>query len=166
MPAVVWSLPLLFLFHDFEEILFLKPWFAKNGGAVQKRFPRLAKKLLPHFSAVTTFRFSLGVAEEFLLLCAVTVVSYAANWYALWFGLCAAFTLHLLMHCVQALLMRGYIPAVATSLLCLPVCFWVLARSAPLLEPGAAVFYTVLSLALAGANLAAIHICMDRFGRA
>ena len=124
--VLVWFFPMLFMFHDFEEIIFMKPWMSKNGRYLPLRFPKLSKRFLPHFDRITTSSFALGVAEEFILVSIITIISYMTNWYNLWIGLFIAFVFHLVIHCFQALLLRKYVPAILTSLICLPFCAYIM----------------------------------------
>lgn len=81
--VMVWLFPILFMFHDFEEIIFMQSWINKNRNYLTHRFPVLSKKLFSHFDQITTSAFSLGVAEEFIIISIITVVSYVTNWYIL-----------------------------------------------------------------------------------
>lgn len=62
----IWLFPILFIFHDFEEIIFMRAWINKNRSFLRGRFPVLAPKMFAHFDPITTSAFALGVAEEFL----------------------------------------------------------------------------------------------------
>lgn len=42
---IVYSLPIMFMLHDFEEIIGLKTWFDKNGEWLDEKFPMLTKHL-------------------------------------------------------------------------------------------------------------------------
>ncbi len=46
---LLWSLPAMFLLHDAEEVLFLPPWLRRNRELLARRFPQLARRMLPHF---------------------------------------------------------------------------------------------------------------------
>jgi hypothetical protein len=77
----------------------------------------------------STEGFSLAVFEE-LVLCIifstfVLLIDIQPLWY-LWLGGFIACTLHFIIHIVQAILMRQYIPATITSIICLPISLWVL----------------------------------------
>jgi len=63
-----------------------------------------------------------GIAEIFVLLSVVTIISVLLNWYYLWFGMFLFFAIHLVVHCIPSIVIRGYVPGVVTSLLCLPFC--------------------------------------------
>ncbi len=114
--TILYLLPLVFMLHDFEEIVMMKTWVANNAAELQRRFPRLSNKLLGHFSALSTSAFALAVAEEFVLISAFSVAAVEQGWYAWWAGLLLAFFLHLLVHVGQFLVYRKFIPAVITSL--------------------------------------------------
>lgn len=163
--TIAWTLPILFIFHDFEEIIFIKPWIRRNKKHLSVRFPKLSKKLLSHFDTITTSAFALGVAEEFMIISAITAASLAANWYWLWIGMLFVFTLHLIMHCIQALILRKYVPAIITSIICLPICFLMIANIVKFIPLGTAILYTVLCMVIILINLVIIHKGMDTFSK-
>ena len=43
MQAIVWFFPILFMFHDFEEIILIQQWISKNRHYLSERFPTLSK---------------------------------------------------------------------------------------------------------------------------
>lgn len=49
---LLWSLPAMFLLHDAEEVLFLPPWLRRNRELLARRFPQLARRMLPHFDGI------------------------------------------------------------------------------------------------------------------
>ena len=163
MHVIIWLLPILFIFHDFEEIIFIKPWVNRNSRYLSERFPKLAKRFLPHLSSITTSAFALGVAEEFVIISMITVISYLTSWYGLWIGLFLVFSLHLVMHCMQTLIVRRYVPAVVTSVLCMPACFYIIKYSINFIPLGTTAFYTVLSMVVMLINLVFIHKWMEIF---
>lgn len=163
--VMVWLFPILFIFHDFEEIIFMQTWIKKNRSYLCERFPTLSKKLLPHFDNITTSSFALGVAEEFILISIITIVSYVTNWYILWVGLFVAFTSHLVIHCFQALIVRKYVPAIITSILCLPMCIYIIKHSVKLFQLDTVILYSVLAFIIMVVNLSIIHKCMDLFSK-
>lgn len=123
---LIWFFPLLFIFHDFEEIIFVKPWVEKNKEDLRKKYPKLTQKLMPHFEGISTSAFALGVLEEFVLATFITIHAYLFNWYYAWIGAFIGFTLHLVVHCVQALVIRRYVPVLITSIICLPICCYII----------------------------------------
>ncbi len=165
MKSLIWLFPILFIFHDLEEIIFLLPWVKKNQEYLGGRFPFLARKLLPHFNQISTKAFALGVAEEFLIICIVTVVAYLTVGYGLWAGLFIAFTVHLIIHCIQAMVVGRYIPAVVTSILCLPVCIFVVMEIFREVPTSELVLYSVVGFLAMVVNFWLIHQGMAAFSR-
>lgn len=158
----IWLFPILFIFHDLEEIIFVKPWIIKNKGILQKRFPKL-NKIITHIYSITTSSFALGVAEEFVIVCAVTITAYFTKNYLLWMGLFIAFALHLIMHCIQALVFKKYVPSVVTSVICLPFCFIIIFKSIKSFSVSLLVPVLALCFGAMIFNLFLIHKVMDIF---
>ena len=40
--TLMWSLPIVFMFHDFEKIIMFKPWINENRASLTKLFPKWA----------------------------------------------------------------------------------------------------------------------------
>ncbi len=165
--SLVWLVPVLFMLHDFEEIILLKTWLTRNHDSLLNRFPKVGERFMPHFEKISTAAFALGVAEEYVLICAVCVVSLLTNWYALWFGMLFAFLIHLLAHIVQAIAIKKYVPSLATSILFLPTgcSIALLAIRQEPVSYGSLLLYTFLSVAVMLVNLVAVHKGMDIFER-
>lgn len=163
--VMIWLFPLLFIFHDFEEIIFMRAWISKNRSYLCERFPTLSKKLLPHFDHMTTSSFALGVAEEFIIISIITIVSYLTNWYDFWIGSFIAFTLHLFIHCFQALIVRKYIPCIVTSIICLPICMYIIKEIIQISTLNTIIFYSLLCFIIMVINLGAIHKVMGIFSK-
>ncbi|PIE79411.1 MAG: HXXEE domain-containing protein [Candidatus Delongbacteria bacterium] len=118
-------LPIVFMIHDFEEIIMFKPWLNKNKIEIKERFPKfknfLSKK---HYFNLSTSGFSIAVLHEFVLISLVTVLSLFYKSYDWWFGAFAVFSLHLFVHIIQWIIYGKYIPAIVTSILTLPYCIY------------------------------------------
>lgn len=161
MQIIIWIFPILFIFHDFEEIIFIEVWWRKNRLYMKDKFPKLSKKLLPHFDNITTASFAFAVAEEFIIISTVTIIAYISNWYYLWIGLFIAFTLHLLIHCIQALIVRKYIPTIITTVICLPICIYIIMQIIQVYEVNTVILYSVFSFILMIVNLIILHKSMN-----
>lgn len=162
---IIWVFPMLFIFHDFEEIIFMQSWIKKNRDYLSARFPKLSKSILPHFDNITTSSFAMGVAEEFILISIITVISYVENWYNLWAGLFIAFTLHLVVHCFQTLIVKRYVPAIVTSIICLPICTYIIKHIVGLFTLDTVVLYSILGFIIMVINLGIIHKFMGVFSK-
>ena len=121
---IIYLLPIVFMFHDFEEIIFFRSWLDKNKNWLLTRYPLLVKKMLPHFEKMSTAAFTFAVAEEFVLISAITLHAMITGYYYLWLCVFMAFFIHLVIHLVQWLFIRRYIPTIVTSVLCLPYCVY------------------------------------------
>ena len=120
MAFYLWISPLLFIFHDMEEIIGLVPWIHLNETLLAQK----ASAILKIHKGITTEGFALAVFEEFILVLSITLFAYFTQSRTLelvWLGGFVAFALHLLLHIGQSILLRKYIPALITSILCFPV---------------------------------------------
>ena len=61
-----------------------------------------------------------------MLICIVTITAYMNEWYYIWFGVFSAFTFHLFIHCIPGIIFKNYAPAIVTSVICLPFCFYII----------------------------------------
>ncbi len=117
-------LPVVFMLHDFEEIIMFRSWLDRNRHELHRRFPRFEAFLSKrgHFE-YSTSAFAIGVAHEFILLSAVSLCSIYHEAYEWWFGVFMAYFIHLFVHIAQWIIYRKYVPVIITSLLSLPLLF-------------------------------------------
>lgn len=115
--TLMWLLPIVFMIHDFEEIIMFKPWMRKNRISLQTRFPRWAARFLPRYDKLSTSSFALAVAEEFVILAVLTAFAVEFQLYAFWAGILLGFFVHLLIHLLQFAIYRAYVPVIITSVL-------------------------------------------------
>ena len=119
--AFVLPLPLAFVLHDAEEIAVQGRWIRTHGAELSRRFPKF-EPMIARLGALGTRGFSIAAAEELAVLLAVTAYVLVGGTGAaeVWGAVFLAFSLHLIVHAVQAAMVRGYVPGLATSLLLLP----------------------------------------------
>jgi hypothetical protein len=125
--TIIWLLLVVFMVHDFEEIIMMSPWIRKNKVDLLARFPRLAPRLLQLTGDLSTSAFALAVAIIFISLAMFTVLTVQFRLYALWCGLLLVFSIHFIMHIAQWVILRRYVPVIITSLLSVGYCvfaFW------------------------------------------
>ena len=133
MYSLALTFPLLFIFHDLEEIIGMKRFVNRNADMLQARFPFLYKR----FSNFTTDGFALAVMEEFIVFTAISLLAiYFDNslFWNIWFGGFLGLTAHYVMHIGQALVIRRYIPTLITSIICLPISIQILHHSYTLID--------------------------------
>lgn len=158
---LVFALPIVFMLHDFEEIIFLKPWLKRRGDRLPKR---LSEKIRTQMNRTTTEQFSLIVAEEFILVSGVTFYGVISGNYYPWFAVLLGFTAHFLMHFVQWGVVRSYIPAIVTTFLALPYCYYAIKIAVDRLHFTALelIFCLLIGVAVVAVNLLFMHSVTSR----
>ena len=157
MHIIIWFFPLLFIFHDFEEIILIKYWIQKNENHLLSIVPSRFIPVINHIKKISTAAFAFGVAEEYILILIICIISFLSNRYYLWIGCFIAFVLHMVAHIFQAIFIKKYVPALLTSLICIPISIAILVNiwnSFSLLK---IILYSVLSCFIMIGNLALIH---------
>ena len=164
---IVWLLPIVFMFHDFEEIIFFKSWITKNKETLSEKFPKLSKRFFVRFENLSVQAFSLAVAEEFVLLSAITILSIVFESYLLWLGIFMGFFIHLFVHLIQWIVFRKYIPAIYTSVISLIYCFFSLKfiLKNNLFEPKEIVIWTFIGFGIVVINLLFAHKLAESFDK-
>lgn len=165
--TIVWLLPIVFMIHDFEEIIFFKNWIVKNRGDLSQRFPKLSKRFFDRFENLSVQAFSLAVAEEFVLLSIITVLSIVFESYLVWFGVFMGFFIHLLAHLIQWIVFRKYIPAIYTSIISLIYCFFSLnfILKNNLFEIEEIILWTFIGFGIVAINLVFAHKLAELFDK-
>jgi hypothetical protein len=113
--TLLWLLPVVFMLHDFEEIIMMRPWLNKHWPELSARLPAKISARLDLHRSLSTSAFALAVAEEFVVLSVFTLIAIEYQWYNFWAGLTIAFFIHLLVHLAQFLAMRRYVPCIITT---------------------------------------------------
>jgi hypothetical protein len=155
---LVLLLPVVFMLHDFEEIILFRRFLKKNGANIAATFPRL-KAIIVRANTITVSAFTLVVAEEFLIISAISFSAVYFSYYYVWIAAFMAFFLHFLIHIIQCLVFRRYTPGLVTSLIFTPACIYVFKR---LLIETSYTYLQIAALSAAGIaimiiNLGAMH---------
>jgi hypothetical protein len=111
--AIVWLLPIIFMIHDFEEIIFIKAW--------RKRYARvLAKftmKKIPYEDFRSPDEFSIGVEVLFVILSVISLFSVLFNSYYVWYGFLFTVIAHfVVLHIKLCINFKHYVPGIGTFL--------------------------------------------------
>lgn len=156
---LLFLLPVFFLLHELEEILMVCPWVKKNSTAMCRRFPK-AERIIRKMEQMTTRKFVVIATEEFLIVSVCTFVSLQTENLTAWYCCLAAFGIHLIVHIVQFVVWRGYIPAIISTALCLPYCIWAIHETYLFFSLHELFLYTILGTLLGGMNLIGMHAIM------
>lgn len=118
---LVLPLPILFVVHDTEEVIIQHRWMLLHHDVLTKRFPQL-RNILDHLSILNTRAFAIAALEEQVVILLVTsyVLMQGAFASEIWVCIFMAFAIHLFIHIAQAVLVKGYVPGLITSVLLLP----------------------------------------------
>ncbi len=164
MREYVLLLPIIFIFHDMEEIIGFG-WFFKNNPEIFDRFPKITKA----YKGFTTAGMALAVYEEFIPFFGISLLAYYYEndmLYTLWFSLMLSLTAHFVVHIGQSIYLKKYIPSLITSVICLPISVIILINSAKYMTFRITdVILIVAGILLMMANLRFAHWLMHRFGR-
>ena len=128
MKELAWLFPLLFIVHDMEEIIGFGIFLQKNERMLREKYPFA----IAPYRNFSTEGFALAVMEE-LLICLLFsyMVAERGNrvFFFIWLGGLIGCTLHFGIHIMQSLWIRKYIPALLTSIFCLPFSIWLIGKS-------------------------------------
>lgn len=77
---IIFLFPIFFMIHEFEEIIMIQKWINHNQIKITQRFPHLYP-IIKKASKIDTHKFSIIVAEEFIIVstCCTISIYYRAN---------------------------------------------------------------------------------------
>ena len=161
---MILSFPLAFLIHDIEEILVQHKWLSAHKEDLLRRFPRLQPMIL-HLSSLNTKAFTIAVMEELVLLLLATSYYLVGGPYALeiWTALFVAFSVHLVVHIGQGIIIRGYVPGLITSILLLPYSYYSISRICQEMDCGKLILLGVIGFIAIAVNLWFAHWLGKKF---
>ncbi|CCL83221.1 TPA: HXXEE domain-containing protein [Clostridioides difficile] len=164
MGKYIWLFPLLFIFHDMEEIIGFGIWLKKNKSMLDKKYPFISKI----YENYSTEGMAFAVFEEFILciiFCILTVITENQYVYLLWLGSFIAYTLHLVIHIGQSIIIRKYIPSLITSIICLPISIWCISKSIYIVdcEMSTTILYSIIGIIIVALNLKFAQSLIGKF---
>lgn len=121
--TLIWLFPIMFVIHDFEEIIMVETWMKKNSDIIYERLPKkIADRVIKQFS-MTTAQFAVAVLVIFLFVSSSTIM---ANQYVIQRSLTniyfftiitLTFFLHAFTHIGQSIFLRSFTPGSLTSMI-------------------------------------------------
>lgn len=153
----VWMLPILFILHDFEEMIFMPLWKTRHHQKLET-----FKK--PFFGSVTQgSAFAVGVLEEFIILVFISGFCQITHNTLLYLSFVIAYTSHFIIHYIMCMRFRGYVPGVITVTLELPMVLMIISHYWSSDVPLLSVFvYLLLAMIIAFTNLKIMHLIMPK----
>lgn len=139
----------------------MKSFDKKFCVIMDKKYPKISKT----YNNFRTEGFALAVFEELLFCILICFLSIQTDWYVFWLGGLIACTVHFVLHIGQAVVIRKYIPALATSILVLLFCIKIIYKSLQVLRYSNhdIWLYSVLGIVIVVINLKFAHILMQKF---
>ncbi len=163
MKIIIFSFPILFLFHEIEEFIGFEKWYNKNKEKLSK-YNKISKILDNVFSYYSTKGMLFSIFEQLLLIIIVCLLAVLFNFYMLYLAVFIVYTIHLIIHLFQTIILKIYVPSFITSIIELPLCFYIIYIffnrydfSYYLL-----IYYSIVALLIAGLNLYFLHKLMKK----
>ena len=155
---IILLFPLAFIIHDGEEIATQHKWMLTHKETLVHRFP-FAKPMVEHLSGLSTKAFTIAVLEELALIliasaCVVADIPFATE---VWKIMFMAFSIHLLIHVGQGIIMRGYVPGLITSVIMLPYAYSGMRNICERFSATELLTYGAIGIVTMVANLAFAH---------
>lgn len=127
MNFIVWMFPIIFMLHDFEEIIMAEVWSKRYKREIDTAWPKRQPFGLNYIHFCQTPTFSIGVEVEFLLFSLISLFSVIFRSYFLWYSAFLGVTLHLVfVHMFICIRFKHYVPGVITSIIFILPSIWIL----------------------------------------
>ncbi|MDQ1143987.1 hypothetical protein QE429_000814 [Bacillus sp. SORGH_AS 510] len=121
--TLIWLFLVMFILHDFEEIIMAERWVQQHSQRIKEKFPpKLANRILNQFS-MSTAQFAVAVLVVFLLVASSTLL---ASQYVttgtfgnihIFLVIMLVFFLHAFTHIAQSTFFQSVTPGVITSVI-------------------------------------------------
>lgn len=111
---------LFFMLHELEETAFMPHWAIRQRMQAK---PRKKRKRIPPVSARD---FTLMVLEEYILLLGITGICMTAHWLAFYQAIMIVYNLHIIIHIIQAITLKSYVPGLWLGILSMLLVSWLL----------------------------------------
>ena len=131
------ALPIIFMLHDFEEIIMVNVWQIKYSKLLEEA------EYKPFCHWLSTASGTVAVLVQFILFLAVSTISIIVNNYLVWYALFFIVTAHFLLHYFISIRFHNYTPGLTTAIIFMPMCLFILYISAKM------VIYKVVTLVIA-----------------
>ena len=117
LATLLWLFPITFLFHDFEEIIFVEPWFKKHYRGLKEKVPKPMKKLFEDLSKSSSGSFAVPVFIQLILYTFSTYLAVEKQFYGMFVGFNIVLFLHIFTHVGQWIFFKVYTLGVSTALI-------------------------------------------------
>ena len=135
MDSIVWMFPIIFMLHDFEEIIMAEVWNNRYKKLIDTTWPNHKPFALNYVNKCKTATFSIGVEIIFLIFSLISLFSILFKSYFIWYSAFLGITLHFLfIHTVLCIRFKHYVPGIITSVLFFFPSSWLLFKAVTILH--------------------------------
>jgi hypothetical protein len=113
---LIWTFLIIFMLHNFEEIITIERWFKNTYPRIRERIPSFAQRDIEKFKNITAAQFSVAVTVISVIASMLILITVMTQHYFLFLGLNIFFALNIFTHPMQSLFLRCYTPGVWTTL--------------------------------------------------
>jgi hypothetical protein len=169
MSFIVWMFPIIFMFHDFEEILMAEVWGNRYREAINATWPKSQPFGLKTAHNYHTPSFSIAVEVLFLLFSLISFFSVFFQNYYVWFAVFAGVTIHFVItHMWMCVRFKHYVPGVITSTIFLGPSVWLLFTAEKILHYDliAVMLVCLIGIAILAILKPVLHNLMSPMSRA
>lgn len=118
--TLIWLFPIVFMLHDFEEIILGEPWLTNNAEAIRSRIggrlPRFFVRRIESVLRKKTSELALPILLIFAMASLSAYLAAEQGAKGLFLLASAAFFVHGFGHMGQAMVLNRYVPGAMTSL--------------------------------------------------
>ncbi|BBF41936.1 hypothetical protein lbkm_0616 [Lachnospiraceae bacterium KM106-2] len=118
MSFLVWIFPIIYMLHDFEEIIMAEVWGSRYHDEINICFPKNQPFGLNYVHTCQTPSFASGVYIFFTIYTIISFFSVFFQNYILWIGAFIPIILHfVIIHILICLKFKHYVPGLLTSVI-------------------------------------------------
>jgi hypothetical protein len=168
MNFIVWMLPIIFMLHDFEEIIMAEVWGKRYRKAINSAWPKMQPFGLKYVDKCHTSSLSIQVEVLFLFFSLLSFFSVLFQNYFLWYGAFLGVALHLIfIHMLICIRFKHYVPGVITSIIFLFPSAWLLFTAKKILhyDVNTIMLACPVGIALTAILLPTLHKLMSPLSR-
>jgi hypothetical protein len=147
-----------------EEVIGLEIWLQRNEKMLAEKYPFVLKT----YKNSSTEGLALAVFEELIICILFSVLARYTDikfFQFFWLGGFIACTLHFVMHIGQSVIIRQYIPALITSIICLPISILIIKECISVLGCTAVTttVFSFIGIVVVLLNMKFAHFLMKKF---
>lgn len=148
--------PILFMIHDFEEIIWGHRWLKQNIHNIQ--IPQIIKPAFNYLSHLSTRQFTFAVMEEFWMCFLISWAAFYGKIKWLFIGIVIFYIIHCVIHLFQCIYLKRYIPLIISAIGTGAVSFILIIQ----LSKGISIMMLMIGI-IVGSSLAVINLICALF---